>query len=564
TSDGVISLVPDQFTFTGDVTTFENAQGQCTEPWFTDTPPGTIILGVNPANCEPESWSGGTATADIFLPNPNPKTVYVLKLAWPDHDGKGLHSPDENQTAVITLNGKPVWSKRTTEVSTYGDYYGAQHEAIQTTLVVTQSLTHTLSIHVPAHTAWDLSFITLTPYPMPDTIRGIGYSPYRDCQAPGGEIEPTVQNVRDDLVRLFHTSNFIRTYAATGINHEIPALANAQGLPIFAGAWLDDDGSDPSPDDEEIQALIDLANTNDLEGAIVGNEYILRHNTPAFMNVLLQRIQQVRSGIDDPTLPLMTAEIDGIMFNWDAQNPTVITGIVPAYRPILDEVDYVLVHIYPFWMYRSVDGAAAFTVARYKAIQVLIAQEYPGQNKRIIIGETGWPSAGPSLGAAVPSLANQTQYLKEFMALAERENVEYMYFDAMDELWKTEGGVGSHWGYSYFDRSAKHAFYGVLFPGNELFPFLYYLPFAAHSSSNDLDTFSFNLSMDSSPVTFMTTSFPVYLDWPGSPDGFVPSYLGDYENISTPAAKPAVPADVTTPAAKPYSPADVFAPAAKP
>ena len=533
TSNGVINIVPDHLTLTGDVTTVENSQGYCTEPWFTDTPTGTIILGVNPENCDPETWQGGTATAEIFLPNLYPSTLYVVRFAWPDRDGKGLHSPYPNQTAVITLNGNPVWSKRTTDLSTFGDYYAAEHEAILTTLVVTQSLTHTFSISVPAHTAWDLSLISLTPYSVPTSIRGIGYSPYRDCQAPGGLAQPTAQEVQEDLVRLSHTSNFIRTYAATGINREIPALANAQGLPIFAGAWLDYNGSDLKPDEEEIQALINIANTDDLEGAIVGNEFYLRHISSESIDYLLQRIQQVRSGVSKP-IPLMTGEIDSLMFTWEGASIT-ITGIHSEYRPILDEVDFILVHIYPFWMGLPIEGAAAFTVARYQAIQTLIEQEYPGENKRVIIGETGWPSAGSSIGQAIPSLENQKRYMREFMFLAEQGHVDYMYFDGFDELWKTEGGVGSHWGYSYFDRAAKHSFYGVLIPGKELFPFLIYLPLTFQNASNNSGFFTSapENSQNFSEAIQTTTSFPVYTDWPGMPNGFVPSYIGDYENIMT-------------------------------
>lgn len=151
-----IELIPDQLTLTGDVATITNTIGYCTEPWLSNVPTGTIILGVNPTSCSPADWNGGSATAEIFLPNVYTQTVVVLKISWPDQDGKGLHSPVKNKQATITLDGKFLWGKRTTQLSTFNDYYAAEHEPILTTIVLTQSITHTLSISVPANTAWDL------------------------------------------------------------------------------------------------------------------------------------------------------------------------------------------------------------------------------------------------------------------------------------------------------------------------------------------------------------------------------------------------------------------------
>ncbi len=517
-SNNSIIIVPDQMSLSGDVSTQANTVGHCTEGWLSNTPAGSIILGVDPLSCQPTDWDGASISTQVFLDAPYTPTLYVLKLSWPDREGKGLHSPKKNQTAVISLDGHTLWGKRTTQLGTFNDYYGAEHESILTTIVVTQSMTHTLTISVPPQTAWDLSEIKLTAYPYPPKIQGIGYSPYRDCQIPGGTALPSTQNIQDDLWQLFHTANAIRTYAATGVNQQIPALAKAQGLQVFAGAWLDNIPTDEA----EIQALITIANTVPVDGVIVGNEYYLRHRTDADIAYLLQRINQVKSGITNPTIPIMTAEIDNLMFLWGSDSAVITTGINPAYKPILDQTDYVLVHIYPFWSGLPIDGAAAFTVQRYKAMQAQIETEYPGQHKRVIIGETGWPSAGNTNHAAVPSPENQERYMKEFMVLAEQQGVEYMYFDAFDELWKikAEGVVGQNWGYSYSDRTAKYSFYGVLIPAGELSidppPYQIYLPLISQSTLPDTPP----------------TTYPIYTEWLAGPGDFVPAYIGDYNDIS--------------------------------
>ncbi|MFT3892762.1 MAG: glycosyl hydrolase family 17 protein [Anaerolineales bacterium] len=79
-----------------------------------------------------------------------------------------------------------------------------------------------------------------------------------------------------------------------------------------------------------------------------------------------------------------------------------------------------------------------------------------------MIGETGWPSTGPSNSAAVPSPENQNRFAKEFLTLALSDNVDFYYFDAFDEMWKTEGGVGPHWGILNANRVFKSDIQSVI------------------------------------------------------------------------------------------------------
>lgn len=521
----VISLIPDQLRLIKDVATKTNTIGNCTEPWLSKAPDGSIIIGVNSKSCDPKSWKGGSVQAEVFLPDLYSPTIYVIELSWPDLEGKGLHSPFQNQMVMMTLDDQQIWSKSTLELSAYNDYYAAEHEPIKTTIVITKSDTHNLTISVPANTAWDLSKIQLIAYPYPKSMKGIGYSPFRDCQYPRGSVQPTDQNIKDDLVRLLHTCTGIRTYSATGINGRIPAIANKMGLEIFAGVWIN---GIQEEDEKEVKAIIELADTTELDGIIVGNEFYLRHHTGTYdskhqsedttaMNYLLKYITKVKDKTKYKKIPITTAELAGLVFDWNQQFEPKIN---PLYKPILDEIDFLLVHIYPFWDSYPIFGAADYTIRRYLAIKSLIEREYPRQNKRVIIGEAGWPSGGSPLGAAIPSMANQRHYMLEFLSLAEKENVEYMYFDAFDELWKIEepGFVGQHWGYSYSNRTAKHSFYGVLIPSEQL----------PKIDVRKIDN-RFNIQK---PDTEAHT-FYIYDDWPSKPGTFYPSgWMGDTKNIT--------------------------------
>ncbi len=510
-----IVLIPDQMKMAGNVATRMNTSVACTANWFGNAPSGSIILGAMPTSCELLKGRGGSVSATVFLTAIAPSTVYTLRLNWAVGTGNGLRSAKSNQLAQITFDNNPVWRKRTVGPSLPTGYYAAEQPPFLTTVVVTQSLTHTLTISVPAQTAWNLSAIEFYASPMPALVRGIGYSPYRDCEYPGSPLEATAQEIAEDFRHVPFSANAIRTYASTGPNALVPAVALDTGMTVYAGAWIDR----KPKDDAEVQGIIQIANSTAVQGVIVGSEFYLRHNSRDDLQYLLQRIVQVKSHLKNKAIAIATAEIDSFMFDFPSNNAVVPTQIKPEYRPILDQLDVVLVHIYPFWNGLSVENAAEFTVQRYVAIKELLAREYPNQNKRLIIGEAGWPSGVFPNGAALPSFANQERYLIEFLKQADQANVEYFYFDAFDELWKIEepGQVGQHWGYAYSDRTAKYGFYGVL-----LRPDLLPLP-KAITTKLDVPT--------PTPAQGKRAPFVVFSEWPEASAHLRISSSGSYSTL---------------------------------
>jgi hypothetical protein len=103
--------------------------------------------------------------------------------------------------------------------------------------------------------------------------------------------------------------------------------------------------------------------------------------------------------------------------------------------------------------------------------------------------------------------------------------VQLLYFDAFDELWKIEepGGVGQRWGYGYSDRSAKHFFYGVLAPSNELAASLFSLPEKLYLP---------NIRQSGPPPEPPAPAFAVYSEWPEPPGHFIPSgWMGEIGQV---------------------------------
>ena len=79
-------------------------------------------------------------------------------------------------------------------------------------------------------------------------------------------------------------------------------------------------------------------------------------------------------------------------------------------------------------------------------IRERMAAAFPG--KDILIGETGWPSAGRMREGALPSLVNQALVLQEVLAVANRKGYRVNVIEAFDQPWKRrlEGTVGGYWG----------------------------------------------------------------------------------------------------------------------
>lgn len=531
------SIVPDEMTLVGDVTTRANCDHPTVCSWLDDTPTGTIMLGVAPASPYTGAWDGGSARAEIYIGDILSPTVGILTVSWPDGDGKGIHSPLKGQVATISLDGDLLWAKRTMEQSTFGDYYAAEHRPVKLTFAVTQSITHTLTFSVPAHTAWDISQVTVHLCPMPSRTRGLAYSPFRDCQTPHwGDLYPSIDEIREDMPLLFHSSNAIRTYSSLNTLGQIPALAQERGLRVSPGAWLgrevDEDGSPvPNKNAEDISAVITIANAIPVESVIVGNEVLLRGDLP--ITQLISYINHVEASIP-PTVEVTTAEISPI---WMGQGGRYSQEQV---EELVDAVDYILMHSHPYWASVSVDEAATRVISEYKALQ----KKYP--DKRVVIGETGWPTAGEINGAAVPNVENQLRFLIQFLHLADREGVEFYYFDPFDELWKRwpsreeggEGEAGAHWGLGYADRTAKHVLQGVLLPASFLFPYRVYIPLILKDGEDGLtSTLAWSATRSASAsdrdiVSSTVVTFPVYTEWIVPDNHFIPSgWMGDWESI---------------------------------
>lgn len=252
-------------------------------------------------------------------------------------------------------------------------------------------------------------------------IPGFAFSPYQAGQSPIDNIEPKLEDINRDLSLLAGKTLAIRTYTVAGIFGEIPALAKAHNINVALGAWL---SPDLPANQKELERLLEVAHSPpyNVVRLIVGNEALLREDLN--LTQMTAYLDQVRAETD---IPVSTAEPWHVWL----KNPE-----------LAQHVDYLAVHLLPFWEGIALDDAVDFSINTYKRLQLA----FPG--KPIVVTEVGWPSNGRTIKQADASQANQAKFLRRFIQRAEQENMVFYVMEAFDQPWKSdiEGSVGGHWG----------------------------------------------------------------------------------------------------------------------
>src|SRR5580700_9511316 len=255
-------------------------------------------------------------------------------------------------------------------------------------------------------------------------LQCVSYAPFRDTQTPlqlTTHIGP--DQIAQDLAQLAKISDCVRTYSIENGLDQVPAQAAKVGLKVIQGIWL---GSDRLKNQAQISTAVSLAKRypTTITSLVVGNEVLLRGEMTT--NDLAAIIRSVKAQV---SVPVTYADV----WEYWLRN-----------REIYDAVDFVTIHILPYW--EDFPIRAKFAALHVDAIRQQMAVAFP--DKEILIGETGWPSEGRMREGALPSRTNQARVVSEILALAKEENFRVNLIEAYDQPWKRqlEGTVGGYWG----------------------------------------------------------------------------------------------------------------------
>ncbi|MBI1907162.1 MAG: beta-1,6-glucan synthase [Rhodocyclales bacterium] len=257
-----------------------------------------------------------------------------------------------------------------------------------------------------------------------ERLKCVSYAPFRlPGQTPfDPDLRISREQIVADLTELVRITECVRIYSVGQGLEQVPEIAGALGLKVLLGAWI---SSDLKLSKLDLDRAIDIANRHPATVAtlIVGNEVLLRRERTAEQMRELIAYAQARTEV-----PITYADV------WEfwVRNQSLASA-----------VDRVTVHILPFWEDQPV--AVENAVAHVAAVLDEVRQHF---DKPVMIGETGWPSAGRQREASQPSRVNQARYIREFVRRAHDQGWDYNLIEAIDQPWKRrlEGTVGGHWG----------------------------------------------------------------------------------------------------------------------
>jgi exo-beta-1,3-glucanase (GH17 family)/cellulose synthase/poly-beta-1,6-N-acetylglucosamine synthase-like glycosyltransferase len=269
--------------------------------------------------------------------------------------------------------------------------------------------------------------------PWPAHIQGVAFSPYAEDQNPFGSKDiPSIEQIESDLKLLSNKTYAVRTYSVLGTLGRVPELAAKHNISVALGIQL---SKDKAENELEMRTGIALAHEHrNVVRVMVGNETLLRGDMT--VEELSAALDRARAAIRQPV---------GYADTWATwlKNPEIAR-----------HVDFIAVHLFPYWEGVDVESAVDFCFRELKAVQAA----YP--KKPVIIGEIGWPSEGRIRAGAVASVSNEALFLRRFLARAEKEGERYYIMEAFDQPWKArdEGAVGAYWGIYDVDRQPKFEF----------------------------------------------------------------------------------------------------------
>ena len=299
----------------------------------------------------------------------------------------------------------------------------------------------------------------------------ICYSGYRHGQSPVSGKFPTYDEVREDLLILAKNWKYLRLYDCS-LHADLVLEANErEALPfkVMLGVDMAAEMSNPhcpwgaefsdatlatnqQKNSNEVDRLIVLANryADAVFSVSVGNEASVEwtdHMVP--VQNLLAYVRRIKGEILQPV--------------------TFCENYVPwTYKlePLAAELDFISIHTYPAWEYRTMEDALEFTKQNYHSV----VNHYPG--KPVVITEAGWTTTanGRGIDSWNASEELQAKYYEQLMEWTTEEKILTFVFEAFDEPWKGSPDPEEpekHWGLFKVDRTPKlvmHKLYAERIP----------------------------------------------------------------------------------------------------
>lgn len=265
----------------------------------------------------------------------------------------------------------------------------------------------------------------------------ICYSGYREGQNPCEGIYPSYEEIKEDLYILSTNWKFLRLYDCGQHAQTVLKVIQDEGLDFKLmlgvdmaaemsnpqcpwGAYFSDETLDANRqhNSDEIGRLITLVEQYPeiVFSVSVGNEVSVDwtdHMVP--VENLIQYVRRIKAAIKHPV--------------------TFCENYLPwTYKldELVAELDFISVHTYPAWEYKTLDDALEYTKQNYYAV----ADRHP--SKPVVITEAGWTTASNGRGIDTWNASEELQaaYYEQLLEWTTKEKILTFVFEAFDEPWK--------------------------------------------------------------------------------------------------------------------------------
>jgi exo-beta-1,3-glucanase (GH17 family) len=283
------------------------------------------------------------------------------------------------------------------------------------------------AIVVVASWWWRGAPIDMPPSPLAkgERLQCVSYAPFRGQQTPlDFSTHIPASQIDEDLKQLAQLTDCIRIYSVDVGLDQVPEIAQRHGLKVLLGIWVSN-RRDKTEWQIKTGAALAKKYPDTIRSVIVGNEVLLRGEvTPA---ELAAYIRDVKAQV---TQPVTYADV------WEFWT---------RYAELAQEVDFITIHILPYWEDHPISAARA--ADHVVSIYDQVAKRFAG--RELLIGEVGWPSAGRMREGALASPAAQARVMHDLLAQTKARGIRMNVIEAYDQPWKRllEGTVGGHWGF---------------------------------------------------------------------------------------------------------------------
>lgn len=250
---------------------------------------------------------------------------------------------------------------------------------------------------------------------------GVDYTPYATQYPDCLKWPPSQNNVTRDVAVLSQLTNAIRLYG-TDCNqtemvlHAIDKLGLTD-VKVWLGVWLDNNHTTNARGLAAMNDILTKHGADPFLGVIVGNEVLYREDlTEAELAKTLSGVKQNMTALKID-LPLATSDLGD---DW-----------TPG---LASEVDVVMSNIHPFFAGKTPDIAASWTWDFWSTHDTVLTA---GTNKKNVISEVGWPSAGGTncgdvncttgIKGAVAGIDEMNEFMDNFVCQSLANGTEFFW-----------------------------------------------------------------------------------------------------------------------------------------